>query len=258
MITCRFTGTISPPEFTIRGAELSAWTSDKKRDLKIHHVVRFAGPIVTVTMDLSRYDVVLVDNLRARALEMARAQLSALMIATGRGYSLILDTFIDPTGVSYPLFTFDGELATIFAQHCPNCQVQDILKLTMGIDDFQHALTDLAAMLVDPFIIQINGARVLEAIRKAITPVAENETSAQRTVSWAALRDSLRVTRAFLVYVTNASLEARHGERNRNNNYNEMEVRKRCWIVMCRFLEFLARGRQPLTDFDLVDGETVA
>jgi hypothetical protein len=63
---------------------------------------------------------------------------------------------------------------------------------------------------------------------------------------WAVLQGIVNVDQRFTEWVSELSIDPRHGGWSNADEAKIKEAVRRCWVVMNRFIEYRKRGNQPL------------
>jgi hypothetical protein len=71
-----------------------------------------------------------------------------------------------------------------------------------------------------------------------------------RGQAWGIFQTNLRISRDFRELITDTSKGPRHGDRTYIEGATTIEITKRAWQIMDRFIEYRRRRNQPLPEAD--------
>jgi len=244
----RFTGRILPAihTLTVNGAQT---VNMANRDFATTVTVEIQNSIVSVDVDLEKFEHKLVGELYRRAYKIARTSIDLVSFSTGKGLLLVLDTFMQPDGKRVILdFEYAPAPKLCTAYDLSPANFAPILPVALSDHTLLMALSDLTDTISWVDRTQINCARAIETIRNLIDP------NPNKDAAWASMRSAINCTKDYLQLITDQSQAPRHGNYVEVGNADADEVRDRAWTVMNRFLEFRKRNNQPLpiTDFPLL------
>jgi hypothetical protein len=219
-----------------------------------HIAINHSGVDMTCIVEQRGISLSRIHN---RAIAYLRAFVDLNCFATGAPLTVILDTAIDPDGISQslrPIHPTLAELVTVTTKNpeVPGAFALDVMDTVIREPALFLALRDLVSALTYTDTAVVDCARAIEGLRLIMVPDEED-----RKKSWPIFQETLNFDRAYREYITNLSVAPRHGDRTRWITGPMIdEVLKRSWIIMNRFMEFRRRGSQPLTapDFELLTG----
>jgi hypothetical protein len=138
-----------------------------------------------------------------------------------------------------------GPLCTAFTitSEEPSKSFNEVAGLVFKETSLFMALNELIETVSYPHVSVTNCARVVERLRHLIAPNVHKKQQ-----SWRVLRQTLRVEKAYLEFITKHSTGPRHGDPTFVPGNIAQESMRRTWIIMNRFLEFRKRGNQPLPE----------
>jgi len=199
---------------------------------------------ITVECDLEKYEERYLQGLWATAWDYARLVVNLIGFQSGAGLITIIDTIIRPKQKPDLMRTQLSRLSRQCTAYNLNNTQQIAQILSSGIA-IKQAIKDLVESLIIPNNAVVNCARVMDTLRRVISP------SLNEKPGWQQMQRVLNISQTYLQFITNQSQDPRHG------NYSTpisdpklMEVLERSWIVMNRFLEYKKKGDSPLTDPD--------
>ena len=249
MPTGHFEGHILPSSLEITIAEptrITIPTSDERPTVEFTIAVLYGKiDIECVTSSFQDEDL---GFLYARAYDLARACLDVVTFGSGQGMTLILDTFTKPDGSIVPLGHANFDLAK-------ECTVYDakaafgqsrlefgaVRRVVMREPALFLLLNDLTQNLILPHQAPTSCGRVLDGLRKLIAPNLDAKKG------WLQMQQALNVDKDYLGWVSNQSLNPRHGDKSFISSPIILEVLRRTWAVMNRFIAFRKGGNQPLS-----------
>ena len=195
-------------------------------------------------------------SMAIRAWDLARLVVDLISFQQGWGLSVILDTLVMPAGLTSTFMPKDERLAqfstAIQPSGTPPINNFDVCyRLIVAEPPLFMALNDLIVSITLPHHGAVNCARAVEGLRVLMTSPAID-----RKQAWPIFQTNLNIDRAYREYVTGTSTGPRHGDRAHIPGPIVMEVVKRSWIIMNRFLEYRKRGsvQLPLPEFPLLTG----
>lgn len=190
-----------------------------------------------------------------RAWDLSRALVDLVSFQHAWGLSVILDTLVMADGSVSTFMPKDERLAqysSAIRSSDPTINNFDICyRLLLGEPALFMALNDLIVSITLPHHASVNCARAVEGLRVLMT-----SPTTDRKQAWPIFQTNLNIDRAYREYVTDTSTGPRHGDRAHIPGTVVMEVVKRSWIIMNRFLEYRKRGNTPLPwpEFPLLTG----
>jgi len=207
--------------------------------LRASVTIQVQNSALTVECELNRYDRSEFEMFHLHILHISRACVDMVAFSSGNGFSTVIEYFIDPEGIKMTVQAHDETLAGI-------CTIpaNDLFAI---VTDFEVSLIlhTLTSTLDEPYLWPIN----CESMAHLVAP---NEK--QPVGRWRRIREALNVSEPYLKFITEASTRPRHGHLAEilRPDPKHIEVRKRAWIVMHRFLEYRRRGSSgplPLAEF---------
>ena len=240
-----FRGRVLPSVIRISFQQLpSIQWQDTALDFKMSFTVTIDESKIQITGDLDKYSDAFIASLNMRALDIARAIIDLACFAKGYGATVILDTLTKPDGTEVQILPHDPSLEPLCTAFklglAPNLDLEKMLKRILTEPALFMAMNDLIVSITLPHHAPVNCARALDGIRNMIAPGLATKQS------WEVLRNTLNLSRDYLELITDTSAAPRHGDRTHIPGATVMEVSKRSWIIMDRFLHFRKRGNQPL------------
>jgi hypothetical protein len=254
----RFLGRVMPAAVAISFDNIpqARWEA-QEIGLQMAFTVRIVQSAVEVEIEVNRYIPDDLPHLFIRANDLARTCVDTVSFAMGWGLTMYFETFITPDGASLTLMNQNYPLAGLctafrFPPVSPQDRIdfQQVLLLVMGDPALFMALNDLIQANSVPHQAPTNCGRVLDGLRKLITPGSEPKQG------WPIFRAAIQADEAYTSFITEHSKLPRHGDRSYISGVITTEIVKRTWIIMNRFLEFRKRGNQPLplAEFPLLVG----
>ena len=220
--------------------------------------LRIKNSIVEIVVNVSAYQPEYLSYIYARAMNLARACLDLAAFQTGHGMIVVLETFTAPNGIVQAIVTGAPEVAGLCrAFRLPAISAEEksdwaaVLSLVISEPAILGSLNDLSQILSTHHQAPTNCGRVLDSLRRAVAP---NETPKQ---GWRTLQSLLNSDQAYMQYVSDYSTNPRHGDRETSIPESiTIELMKRTWMLMDRFLAYRKMGSFPLSarDFPLLKG----
>lgn len=213
--------------------------------------VEIVESAITATFDVPTLTQDVVDTAMMRASELCQSMVDVWGLRRGLKLFAILDRWIDPDGVETALVYGDQPLGALMTVMVDDAVVDEILEIALDDLPLRHAITDLMSMLWWPSYAPIACGRVVDSIRRMISPPDTPDGTA-----WKAMREALNLDEAYLKFVTDTSRGPRHGHRVEVSGEDNREISIRAWTVMNRYLAFIRNDRQPLStkEFPLLFG----
>ncbi len=188
-----------------------------------------------------------IGYLYARAFDLARACLDVITFGSGQGMTLVLDTFTKPDGDVVPL----GHAIHGLAKECtvydplasfgePRLDFGRVLHLVMSEPSLFLILNDLTQNLTTPHQVPTSCGRVLDGLRKLIAPDLDVKKG------WLRMQEFLNIDQEYMGWISAQSLNPRHGDKSFISTPIILEILRRTWAVMNRFIAYRKGGNQPL------------
>lgn len=203
---------------------------------------------IEVEIGLDQFQDQMLIHLYMRSYDLVRACTDIASFATGYSLTAYLEKFVGPDGAERDLLFRDPSLPPLstsfpFPPRTPEEreEFEKVLSLVMSEPPLFMALNDLIQAITLPHHAPVNCGRAIEGIRVLLTP-----TGADRKQGWAIMRENLRVDAAYLTFITDHSMAARHGDRAHKSGAVTTEIVRRSWSLMNRYLEFKKGGNRPL------------
>lgn len=258
MPTVSFIGRVLPAPAQISFTNIPNGTWEwQEEHLTIKFDIRIENSHVQVNCALDLYKDEYVAELHRRAFDLARACVNIAAFGTGYGLYLIFEQFVLPNGrVTQLMFTSPSNLATectAFKLNTVTTEEKKVMEQVLGLVMREPALfmllNDLIQCISVPHVAAVNCGRVIDGLRKLIAP-------GDPKAGWPLFRGAMQVDENYIKFVSEHSKDPRHGGHVRIDGPTIMEVCKRTWIVMNRFIEYRKRENQPLSllDFPLLKG----
>lgn len=206
---------------------------------------------VDVECKLNRYTSGDLVPIYMRALDICRASVDLASFAMGYGLTVVVETFVDPTGSKSAVFPKDESLAPLCTAFTLTNGFDAIHTMVLGDWRLFSVLNDLIEAITLPHVSLVNCARAVERLRHLIASPGSNDKNA-----WKQMRDALRVDEAYLKFITDHSTDPRHGRPVYVPGNVTTEVTHRAWTIMNRYFEYRKNGSNPLlaNDFPLLTG----
>jgi hypothetical protein len=247
MQTVRFIGRVLPPV-----AGVTVELPDLKWKWEEHNLepafrVKIGASVINIECDLDRYEATYFDELYRRATDLSRVAVNVVAFASGHGLTVVLETFIDPRGMPSIIFPTDPRMTALCTAYSLDpsrlADLGAVYSLILTEPPLFRALNDLIESISVPHVAPVNCGRVVDGIRRMITPPTSSLTTAQ---AWQAMHNALNVSRVYLEWISNQSTGPRHGDPTFVPGNVTMDVTLRTWTIMNRFLEYRKRSNTPL------------
>ncbi|HEX9211748.1 MAG TPA: hypothetical protein VF901_14675 [Bradyrhizobium sp.] len=210
------------------------------------YVVAVQDSNIDVEVRIPQFDAndpVLFSRLYARVFDMARAAVDVVAFSMGYGTSVVFTELVLPNGHRQPFPpVVHPELAALCTSYSlEGAKFDEVYSL--AISDYQHfmALRDLIEAITIPHIAPISCGRVIDAIRRIISP---NEKDAAK--GWKAMHAALNVSREYQEWISKLAANPRHADRSFIVGPTVNETLRRTWIIMDRLIAYKKADRAPL------------
>jgi hypothetical protein len=251
MPTVHFLGEILPKIIPMSLNDKSVLKWQTPTGLVLEFMNHITNSQIDVECKLNRYTPQDFEEIHKRAFEICRASVNLAAFRMGCGFTIVFETFVDPSGAKLAIVSKDDTLA-------PLCTAFDLMKgfhtvHAIVLQDWRifDALNDLILAISLPHVSPVNCARAVERLRNLIASPGSNRKNA-----WRQMRDALQIDEAYLKFITDNAVEARHGGVVYIPGNITTEVRRRAWAIMNRYFEYRKNGSKPLSvnDFPLLTG----
>jgi len=242
----QFLGRVLPSAVvvSIQGMPTVNWESPDI-GLKMSFTIRIDNSSIRVERDVTRFVASDAVHLYMRGFDLARAAVDLASFSTGNGFSVVLDTFINPDGVQSPIVARDESLSALCTAFSTDPARQkdfnEVLRIVITEPPLFMVLNDLITAITFPRYAAVNCARAVEGLRHLIAAPGTPPPQA-----WAQFRQDLRAEETYLKLITECSAAPRRGDHTHIPGQVITEITRRAWTIMNRFLEFRKRGNKPL------------
>jgi hypothetical protein len=206
---------------------------------------------VDVECKLNRYSSEDFMPVYMRAFDICRASVGLASFAMGYGLTVVLETFVDPGGSKSTILAKDESLASLCTAFTLTKGFDEVHTMVLQNWPLFHALNDLIEAITVPHVSPVNCGRVVERLRELIASPGSNRKNA-----WKEMRDALQVDEAYLKFITDHSVDPRHGLPVHVPGSVTTEVIRRAWTIMNRYFDYRKNGGKPLSgkSFPLLTG----
>ena len=214
---------------------------------------------IEVICNLSSFDMSMAGTLCARAGNLVRAFSDAVSFATTIGFVIVWDSLKQDDDPPLEIQHANPALVGLCKSYkfpptslVENTEFENVLKLILRDPNLLGSLTDLMDTLSFHHQTPTNCGRVLDSLRRAVAPNVEVKPG------WAILQSLLRISRSYQEWVTDQAKDTRHGDRESDIPAETiLEISKRTWEIVDRFIEFRKRGsvQLPEDEFPVLAGQ---
>jgi hypothetical protein len=162
----------------------------------------------------------------------------------GVGAVTVLDKWVNEDGVEDNLALGDPLLMPVCTSFGQDQRFGIVSNLLLAEPAIFSALNDLILTNVIASQTLINAARSVETIRVLIAGPSYN--SDERKKAWNLMQQVLNLNQAYVTFITQPSIDPRHGNQVPTAPQHVHEVRLRAWKIMDRFFHYRLRGNDPL------------
>jgi hypothetical protein len=212
-------------------------------DLDMTFTINIQSSFVYIECEVNRFEPDHFVHIYNRGLDLARTIVDMLAFTMATSLAAVLDTFIDPNGVPSAIVARDLRLAPLVTAFSQTRQDDFARVISVVLQDWRlmFALNDLIGSISLHHISATNCGRVVESLRNMIAPAGST-----RKQSWDVLRNNLNIQESYVRMITDTSIAPRRGDRTHISGETMLEITKRTWIIMNRYLEYQKSGSSPL------------
>jgi hypothetical protein len=243
MVTVHFLGRVLPAIYNISvGFDPKIDFKEPALNFEAIFTIHVKNSNVDVECQLPAFDPQQFPLLYIRAFDKARTAVDLVAFATGFSLTTIFETFVHPDETRSPIalqHPILGAICTAYRVNAPatDKSFDEVYRIVAADHEIFMALRDLIDANTLPHIGTINCGRVLDGIKRMISP---NESKQAR--AWSAMQVALNISRDYQEWVTKLSAQPRHADRGYITGPDTNESLKRTWSIMNRFLEYKKRG----------------
>ena len=217
----------------------------QEQNLELIFRVKIDNSIVNVECELEKYELTYFTELHKRASDLISASANLAAFATGYGLIVTLDTFIDATGTPSQVILYDPSLPPLCTAYGLGDARQGdfaaVFNIVLTEPSLFRAINNLIAAITFPHCSTVNCGRVVDSIRRMISPTLDG------AAAWQAMHHALNVSRPYQEWISKQSTGPRHADPAFVPGTVTTEVARRTWVIMNRFFEYRKRGSQSLT-----------
>ena len=211
-------------------------------DLKALVTIQIKDSAIDVICELDDFAQAQFEALHLNVFHEVRACVDLLAFASGMGFTVILEEFVGTDGIAKVIQAQDRTLEGLSPFPSP-----ETFHLVLSDFRVSSILNMLTSTLQEPYVLPINCARAVEAIAHQITP---GETDKNRR--WKKMGEALHASKSYVEPISLLSHGPRHGELTQPPGSDQLEVRRKAWVLMYRFLEYRKRGSLTNSDFPML------
>jgi hypothetical protein len=247
MVTVHFLGRVIPAVYNVSvGFDPRMDHKEPALNFEATFIVHVKNSNVDVECELPAFDPQQFALLYIRAFDRARTAVDLVAFATGISVTTVFETFVLPNGQHGPIAMQHPDLGKLCTAYRVNACESDksfdeMYRLVALNHEIFMTLRDLIDANTLPHVGVINCGRVLDSIRRMISPSETNQIR-----GWAAMQTALNISRDYQEWVSKLSAQPRHGDRGYIAPPDTESALKRTWAIMNRFLEYRRRGGGPL------------
>lgn len=247
----KFTGRVMPDvmHVTITDHPAIDWR-DTGNDSNCSFNISISKGLIEIDCILDKYEEIHLSEVYRRVLDLARATVDLVCFSSGYGLTVIIDRYTNAAGITTPIAPHDprlAELCKVFTlEPATTIEKNDFHKvLTLVLTDWKvfRILRQLIEANTVPHESSVICARVAEGIRHYLAAPGSNTKQ-----SWANMRAQLNLSIDYLKLLTDVSTAPRHGDQTHIPGATTVEITRRAWTIMNRFLEYKKRGDQRLPE----------
>jgi hypothetical protein len=122
-------------------------------------------------------------------------------------------------------------------------ELDTVYQLVLKEPPLIRALNDLIESIGVPHVSCVNCGRVIDSIRRMITP----DTKVSNAKAWQSMHSALNISQSFQEWIANQAKGPRHGDPAFVPGNVTAEITHGTWTAMNRFIEYRKCGNTPLT-----------
>jgi hypothetical protein len=241
MVRIRFNGRIYPDALGVSTTNLPSvrWSDGGMLSLGLEPVchLKIENNIVTIDVDIQRFDPSYFTSLVMRAHDTARAAVDLMSFASGNGLIFLLESWVTPEGESRPVAAQQPDLGALATAVNSSKGFHDVIWILLSDPQLFFALRDLIDAITQWHQAPITAARAIERLRHLVAP-----GDPDRKRQWKKLGDVLQLHESYTKIIRDNSTGPRHGDPVHIPGPITNEIATRAWIIMNRYLEYRKRG----------------
>jgi hypothetical protein len=252
MATIHFTGRIVPVsgiDITAKDLPPVAYVS-AENDINATFAFLIDKSSVSVRCDLNRFEDTpdFLALIHKPAFDLTQAVISLLGFQSGRGLTLCFEYLIMPDGAQTYLARGNQALAPLCTAFSLTVGMPEVLRIVLTDFNLCIALNELNEALTLTHHAISSCGRCVERLRTVMSPGVD------RKRAWVKFGATLQLSKGYLDVITDQSKGPRHGDTAFIPGTVELEVMKRTWVTVNRFLEYRKRGSLvlPVSEFPLL------
>lgn len=197
-------------------------------------------------------------TLLARGINLIRAFTDLVSFAMGIGFRITFDLFEHPDGRTGAIQQISADVSSICTAykfppktHDENEAFVKALNAVIQEPNLAGSMTDLGDTLAHWHQTPTNCGRVLDSLRRAVAPAVKP------IKGWKVLQGIVNADETYMKLISDMSIDTRHGDRSSVMSPAEIvEVSRRTWEIVNRFIEFRMRGNSSLSlsEFPMLRG----
>jgi len=192
--------------------------------------------VITVIVKVNADDAQIKSWALVRAKELVTSIVDLYAFTLGYALQVLMDHAVEG-GVKKPLIISHSSVKNYISDYSDE-QFKKLMELVAFDLDLKLALRDLILSLSTMNYSAIAACRAMEAIRNKFRKVDEADNKA-----WKKMRDTLKISRDYIQFVTDASQMPRHGHRGAALLYDQSDITHRAWSIMDRYFNYLLLGQ---------------
>lgn len=247
----RFHGRVFPDslQVSVGFTPTISWKADEL-GYDVDIVCRIDKSVVDIACTLSDWRPEYLADLHRRVLDLCRAKVDVVGFKLAWGLTVLLETFEAPDGTVTPIVPTSPHLDKICTAYSLETGFGEVCGHVLRQPQLFMAMRELMTAITLPHVSLVECARAMDRIKNLLSPNGTKDKAA-----WKQMRETLRIGEKYLKYITDASASPRHGQPGHTPGTVTIEVTRRAWVVMNRYLEYLLRGEAPLDPaaFPIID-----
>lgn len=251
MPTVHFLGRVLPEVIQVSIGDKSVKWEAPELGLTMEFTNHIENSRIDVECKVNRYTPEDLVPVYMRALDLCRASVDLVAFTMGCGFTVHIETFVDPSGARSSILPKDDSLPPLCTAFTLANGFDEVHSMVLQDWRLFMALNDLVIAITLPHVSPVNCARAMERLKYLIaSPTSKDKQG------WQQMRHALQISEAYLKFITDHSADPRHGRPVHIPGRVTTEVTRRAWIIMNRYFEYRKRRSKPLSlnDFPVLTG----
>lgn len=251
MVTLEVLGRVHPQGFTVNIAAPEVTYTADDGTLTGRMEIRVIDSAISVKWTLNRYAPDQLFHVWRHSQRVVTGMVDLIALRLGVAAVVVLDRYRDNQGREELITLGEPAVKGLITSLANEADIEKVFALLADEQELLLVVEDLITGLGSQDHKTINCARCVEAVRQLIAGY-DLEPKQQ----WPIIHENLNLDANYLKLITDHSKDHRHGKQTPVDPTIVVEIMRRTWIVIDRFIHFrLGRnGRLDLREFPLLTG----